>query len=244
MSIIITLLAALACFATAVIVPLVYIVGLDHVTVHGVTFSFVTWGLPALLGLIALNVFSGLVDQRHRWLYVLDHVASWASWLSINFTTAFVAFGYLQANQDILKILQESFAMQLLLGLVAYSWFDLVWIQRHKRRVLREWLKAQRVTTPAAAGLAVPPPVAPAVAATPVPAPAPTTPPTDSHVGTALALFLGVLVVGGLMLLFLFGLDVELGLNGSEKAVQPTCAKFVGNGGGVPTYVLRFDGDC
>lgn len=140
--VIVTIVAAATALATATAVPLVYLMGWDVVKepFFGTTISLVALGFPFALLYGASNFASGISDQDDHGLYWLDHVPSILAWLSITVTACVVMFGLFQANQDIVRVIKETFGLQLLMGLVAFSWFDVFVLQRKKHRMLKQQL--------------------------------------------------------------------------------------------------------
>lgn len=195
--------------------------------------SLVTLGFPFALLYGASNTVSGITDQDESGLYWLDHIPSVVAWMSINVTAGFVLFGLFQANSDIVRVIQESFALQLLLALVVFSWIDVLWLQRYKHRMLREQL--QNPNAPQQPHLAT-------YAAQP-----------QSRGGLAFGTIVATLLVLGLIggAIYASGLDADSlrsasirpwksGVNDSEKNV-PTCSRFVRNVDGVAVYQLHHD---
>ncbi len=146
---IVTIAAAATALATAVAVPLVYLLGWDQVNlpIIGMT-SMIAVGFPFALAYGLSNTASGIADQDDPGLYWLDHIPSVLAWLSINVTAAIVLFGLFQTNQDIVRVIKETFGLQLLLGLVVFSWFDVLWLQRRKHAMLKQQLQNPNAPTP------------------------------------------------------------------------------------------------
>ncbi len=141
--VVVTIVAAVSALATAIAVPLVYLLGWDTVTdpFFGITFSLVALGLPFALIYVLSNVASGISDQEDEGLYWVDYIPSVIAWVSISVTAAVVAFGLFRTNVDIVRVIKESFGLQLLLGLLIFSWVDRFWLQRYKHRMLTDQLR-------------------------------------------------------------------------------------------------------
>lgn len=232
--IIATWLAALACFATAAIVPSVYVMGLDHVTFGALVVNFVTLAPFAYIGYVVFNVMSGLSGQgEDTTLYWLDYVSSWIAWFCINLTAVFVVIGIVQAYSDVTDVLKMQWAIWILGGLVLFSWIDVGLLQRHKHANAQAWANANRAVAPPAP--LPPPPV------TPVDPPANVQGSGVGPVGAFLAAVLIVLVLFAAFYNFGEGTGGKLGLNDSEKSV-PVCSRFVGkNSDGVAMYTIHHD---
>ena len=148
-TLVVTIAAAAVTVATVIAVPLVYLIGWDQVNlpIFGMT-SMVAVGLPFAIAYGLLNTASGISDQDDPALYWVDHIPSLLAWVSINVTAAIVLFGLFQANQDIVRVIRETFGLQLLLGLVVFSWVDILWLQRRKHQMLKEQLRDPAAPAP------------------------------------------------------------------------------------------------
>jgi len=155
MDVIITLLAALSALCVTVMVPAVYALNIPVVTLpDGYVFSFIANGTIACVAYVAFNALSGVKTQTSSVLYHLDHFCSWLAWFSINLSAGLVLVRLISNGQDVVAVLRADGATQLLVGLVLYSWLDLLFVQGHKRRAIMARLRghALPVATQAAVG--------------------------------------------------------------------------------------------
>lgn len=132
----ITLLSAMINIATAVAVPVAYVLHKYTFVYKSYTFSLLEWGLLAAIAYAVLNVLSGKIDQDDTKLYWLDTASSWLAALSINLTAGYVLLGLYKEKQNVVEVMQQDMALMLLMGLVAFSWLDLLWLQRKKTGML------------------------------------------------------------------------------------------------------------
>jgi hypothetical protein len=131
-----TLLSAMINIATAIAVPLAYVLHKYVIKVGEIQFSLLEWGLLAAIGYAVMNVLSGKIDQDDTKLYWLDTASSWLAALSINLSAGHVLLGLYKEKQNVVEIMQQDMALLLLMGLVAFSWLDLLWLQRKKTAML------------------------------------------------------------------------------------------------------------
>ncbi|RJQ35493.1 hypothetical protein C4556_00120 [Candidatus Parcubacteria bacterium] len=143
LEIIITLAAFATALATAVIVPVVYLLGWDHVTLpNGYELSFISLGIPMFVVWVVSNILSGLMHQTNKALYRLDATGSVLALLSVLGTATIFFISYFSGEVvvDAGRIFNTPNAVALLIGLVLYALFDVGIIQRLKKRKLMAFL--------------------------------------------------------------------------------------------------------
>lgn len=225
-----TWLAALACFATAAIVPAVYVFGIDQVTIGALTINFVKLAPVGFFAYVLFNILSGFSGQEDNgFLYWLDYLASWLAWFSINFTAVFVGIGLVQSYADVTDVLKLPWAIWILGGLMIFSWIDVGFLQGNKHGMARATITANRMVGPA------PPPVV-------VPPALPPNPPVGSGAVAIVMLVLGFLFAIALLASFYMFKDAPT--TRTRLAAVETCSDtpvFLGIENGVRRYLAE---DC
>jgi len=148
--ILITLVAFATAIATAIAVPSVYALGIDHVTIPNYgDFSFIQCGMIVAIVWIVSNVISGLMHQTNPGLVKIDRAGSFIALASLVLTAVFVfVFSGVVPNvtvsPTVARVLAIPGALPLLIGLVAYALFDVLVIQQLKHRNLVTFTSQRR----------------------------------------------------------------------------------------------------
>ncbi|RJR13124.1 hypothetical protein C4585_02590 [Candidatus Parcubacteria bacterium] len=137
LEVILTLAAFLTALAAAIMTPLVYLFGIDHVLLpNGIEVSLIGWGFLGLVLWGGSNLLSGLAHQTSYGLYRLDEWGSRIAFVSITATAAVIAVRYfIEGHPDAVHIVGVPMAGELLLVVVAIAWIDLFVIQWVMKRL-------------------------------------------------------------------------------------------------------------
>lgn len=145
---IITLLAAISALAVALVTPVTYLFGIDHIKLpNGYVFSLIAYSPLALVVWAVSNALSGVSEQEHKGLYLMDNTCSWIALISINITFLTVLIAVAATGQSTFPTIAESGAAQVLVAATLFTWLDIGYIQREKHKRLLRQLRGDLGTT-------------------------------------------------------------------------------------------------
>ena len=213
--------AALSCYATAVIVPAVYVWDVPQVVIFGYAFVFLAWAPVAYWVYVGSNTASALLGQSHPGLRWQDYLSSMVAAFSILMTALWVGVRMYQSNAQTMKIMDIPEATWILIALLVFSLINLVLLRTRHREAWAHVTAARAVPLP-------PPPPAPA-------APAPAAPATYSGTGIVVVLLLCALVVVAILMATN---RVGVGPTGKKQATVDPITQTAPDGSGPATDII------
>lgn len=146
----IALPAALAALVTTVFVPVLYLLGLDHVELRGTVVSLVSIGLITFAVDALLNIASGMTKQTSPMLNRIDSWMTRVRTISVTGTLIIVLLlFYRTADPTVHTVMAIPNAWTLLFVLTGFTWFDLIVIQVlfKNRRLAKFTARAAEMTS-------------------------------------------------------------------------------------------------